>query len=391
MLCACSPGNGDATGAGGAGAQSAGGAAAQGGAGGGFGSAGGNQGAGGEGGACVADELAAELVKSPIDIIMMVDTSFSMQPAMDSVKAQLEGNFVDILEQSQIDYRVILIAGWGPTAQLTMCVEPPLGGAACNPLPAVPANTAKFFQYPRSLGSGLLPGELLDYFNAPDPLNVAPNGWSQWLRDDAFKVFVTISDTSSTSSDTSLGDAFDATLLAFDPPVFGVPGERRYVYHSIIGLQAKPTPDEAHLATDPIVGAACTGYPGGVGPGEAVQRVSVLSGGLRFPMCEFASFSVVFDEIAVGITEYAVACEFPFPDPPGGQDIDPATVQVELTPEGSSTPDTLARVDSAAECVAGAFYIASETVHLCPETCEAIKQAGGSLSFVFGCALGPAR
>ena len=290
LLVACSPGT--------AAIETTGGAASGGnGSGGSSGTLGSSS--GGEG-TCVADKLEAQLVKEPVDIIMAVDTSWTMAPAISAVQAQLNTSLTNILQQSGIDYRLILIAGYDAGSSLVVCIEPPLGGAPCNPLPSVPANTTQFFQYAQLMGSGLLPGELLTFHSAPDMLNTAPSGYSMWLRPEAFKVFVVISDTSSTAPVPSLGDDFDNTILAMQPPLFGTPGNRRYTMHSIIGLAEKPNPTEPHQPTEPIVSALCSGYGGAIGAGEAVQQVSILSGGLRFPMCQFQSFDVVFSQIAAG-------------------------------------------------------------------------------------------
>jgi hypothetical protein len=182
-----------------------------------------------------------------------------------------------------------------------------------------------------------------------------------------------------------MGDAFDAQILSMQPPVFGDATNRRYLMHAIIGLAEKPNPTEAWAPTDPIVDGSCN-YGGAVGPGQAVQRVSVLSGGLRFPMCQFQAFNVVFEQIAQGITTgLALACEVPFPEPPDGVTIDPATVQVEYTAEGGS-PVTFTQVTSPEACQAGSFYVVDEVVHLCPETCDTVKGGGGSMDLLYGCA-----
>jgi hypothetical protein len=321
---------------------------------------------------------------------MAVDTSWTMAPAIAEVQAQLNTSLTSFLQQSGIDYRLILIAGYDQSSSLVVCIEPPLGGAPCNPLPSVPANTAQFFQYPQLMGSGLLPGELLTFYSAADSLNTAPTGYSMWLRPEAFKVFVVISDTSSTPPVPSLGNDFDNAILAMQPPMFGTPGNRRYTMHSIVGLAEKPTPTDPHLPSEPIVSGLCSGYSGAIGAGEAVQQVSIVSGGLRFPMCQFQSFNVVFSQIAQGISsQLAIACDIPFPDPPNGETIDPTTVEIEHTAGGSTS--TFHQVATAADCKPDAFYIVDEVVHLCPETCGVVQAEGGSLELSYGCELGTAE
>lgn len=335
--------------------------------------------------ACAASSVGATVVKKPVDVILIVDTSSTMQPASTSVENNVNQNLAQVLTSSNIDYRIIVLAGYGSGAEL--CVGPPLGGASCSPPPATPANTSTFFHYAKATGSGGLLQSILNWYSAPDPYGLAPAGWSGWLRTDSLKVFVAISDTSSSSS---LGAAqFDTQLLALSPAMFGTSTARNYVFHSIIGLKENNPPTSPWLPTDPVVGGECTGYNGSLGSGAPLQNVSILSGGLRFPICQFGSFDVVFQAIANNtVSAVPIACDLPFPTPPAGKTIDPNTVELDYTPDGGGPVEKLIQVKSAAECTPSAFFIEGTTIHLCPDACSKVNGNGGSISVRFGCDVG---
>lgn len=335
--------------------------------------------------ACVADKLQATLTKEPVDIIVAVDTSATMNPASSAVEQNINTKFASVLAAGKLDYRVIAIAGYGSGAEL--CVEPPLGGASCASPPATPANTTQFFHYPRATGSGDLLKNIVTWYTQPDSLGTAPNGWSAFVRAQARKVFLVFSDTSSGSSWTST--QFDTQLLAQTPAVFGTAAARNYVFHSIIGLKENSPATAAWQPGDPVVSGTCTGYSGSLGAGQPVQEVSILSGGLRFPICQFAAFDVVFQKLADDVVKATpLACEFPIPAAPAGKTIDPNTIQLTYTP-GSGVPAVLKQVKTQAECDANSFYVVGSTIFLCPAVCDVVKvDTAATMDFAYGCDVG---
>lgn len=335
--------------------------------------------------ACVADKVEAKLVKKPVDIIVVVDTSPTMNPASSAVEQNINQNLAQVLSASSIDYRVVVLAGYGSGAEL--CVDPPLGGASCASPPSTPANTSTFFHYPSATGSGALLQNILSWYNSADPLGTAPSGWSAWMRAEALKVFLVFSDTSSQSS--LSGAQFDGQLLALSPALFGSASARNYVFHSIIGLQENSPATSPWLPSDPIVTGTCSGYSGALGSGGPVQEVSVLSGGLRFPICQFGSFDVVFQALAKEVVQGTpIACDLPFPTPPAGKTIDPNTIEVVYTPAAGSA-ETLSQVKSLADCTPGSFWVDGQTIHLCPAACTKVNSgSGGSVAVKFGCDVG---
>lgn len=391
-------------GQGGAGAGSSTGASSSGGAGnsgnGGGLNLGGNGGAGGID-ACVATSAEATLLVKPVDVIFVIDNSGSMGDNIQSVQNNINDSFAAIIGASGIDYRVIMISMHGNLGSESICVGAPLSTTDCNPVPAQPGeNPPIFYQYSVEIGSHDSVCRAFSSYDGTlaDSFGLAPGGWSQWLREDAFKVFVEVTDdgTTCTFDGQNFDDndnepdgltaaaAIDATLLALDPVQFGNVNKRNYMWHSIVGLAEAAVPTDAYGPAEPIVVGECSTA---VAPGSAYQALSVLTGGLRFPICQFASFDVVFQEIATGIVEGAlVACEFAIPEPPPGETIDLDTVVLEYTPGGGGAPVNMAQVADLAACVPSAFYIEGDLIKLCPDACAVVQaDDAASVNVLFGC------
>src|SRR5688572_11721219 len=101
-------------------------------------------------GACVSTEVEASVGDAvPVDIILAIDTSNSMQGEIDAVVENISVNFADIIGGSGIDFRIILLADYPPGEKLVMCVREPLSTDDCaEPLPAAPGtNFPTFFHY----------------------------------------------------------------------------------------------------------------------------------------------------------------------------------------------------------------------------------------------------
>ena len=90
----------------------------------------------------------------------------------------------------------------------------------------------------------------------------------------------------------------------------------------------------------------------------------------------------------------SLACEYQIPPPPRGEKLDYGHVNVEHVPPGSSTPETVLYVGSAAGCdpVKGGWYYDEDPdaggsptkIEMCPATCDAFV-TGGSVGINVGC------
>ncbi len=328
-------------------------------------------------GDCVAESIEPEVESLPVDILLVVDTSFSMAPAIDAVEASINVDFAAILEQSGIDYRLIVLGAQSDT-QVPICISSPLSGTDCNPPPPVPAITDRYKHYDAETGSGAFLTSIVNWYATPDKHALTTNGYQDFLRPEAAKVFLGMTDGTSASNDPSLGDAFDASLLGLDPPAFGTPGDRKYKFHLIVDMPANVPEDEPWLPDDQI-----QGY------GGSIQQVAILTGGWRFPLSQVQHFNVLFQEVAEDVVATTpIACEFPIPEPPMGE-IDPNTIEIDYFPNGQPPELPFHQVVDLAACEPEAFYIADETVILCPDACALVQADNlAQLDVRYGCDVG---
>ncbi|MEO8179486.1 MAG: hypothetical protein ABI895_11705 [Deltaproteobacteria bacterium] len=336
--------------------------------------------------ACVIKAEPAELVRQPVDIIVLLDNSGSMDDEAGAVEANLNVNFASVLSTSAVDYRVILISRHrtqpreesGP-ASTSVCVQTPLSGlASCESAPE-PVFSERFRQYSTKIESDDSFDVALDTYAPPfedkdreEKFDRAPLGWSEWLRPGAKKVFLEVTDDDEDMSATRFAD--ELTRLA--PEHFGSdPVHPGFVFHSIVGLVEKNPPTAAYLPSEPVTAEKCTGNDGDVtSAGETYQELSRLTGGLRFPLCQFDAYDVVFQRIAEDVVlTRGVACDFAIPPPPRGLALDLDNIAIAYASGTGGTTAQLGQAPSSSACQADAFYITGDRLNLCPETCSRVR------------------
>lgn len=334
---------------------------------------------------CATTRAAVELVREPVDIIIALDNSGSMGDEARAVESNINGSFAEILEQSQVDYRVILISEHRERASqdTAVCITRPLSSLSDCPAEQ-PALSDRFFHYSASIGSGNSFRVLLETFGGEraDDFGLAPAGWSAWLRPGAKKVFLEFSDDNANSSATE----FLASLTELAPDAFGpAPNQVRFVWHSIVGLAERAVATDPYDPVDPIEDRECTGRV--FNAGTTYQELSRLTGGLRFPICEFDGYGAVFRRIAEDVAEdRGVACAFAIPESPAGRDLDLEKVAVSYQPGSGGAPLGFGRVEDAAVCGADAFLVDAAGVHLCPEACDVVRNdARAIVDVLFTC------
>ncbi len=351
----------------GAGGSSAGRAGASGGAekgggagkGGGFVSGGGAPSTGGAGGqvACAKTQAAAK--KVPIDVILGVDQSGSMNDDIANVKANIN-KLSAFLDKTKLDYRVVMVAKVG-TGKYDVCVPPPLGGSNCASKPPTFRTS----------------NQLIDSFNVLQKFLStydATSGdlkWSDMLRKEALKVFIPISDD---NSKVLKGADFDKQLLAKPGGQFGTAAKRNYVVYPIVGAPAFP-------AETPKCGTNA------VNTGPEHVAAAKISGGKWFPIC-LKDFGPVFEEIAKSAAS-KVACELGVPMPPNGATLDPDKVNVVYTPGAGGASETVLQ-DSGKPCDGGAngwqYNADKSKILLCGATCAKIQaDTSAAVDVEFGC------
>jgi hypothetical protein len=344
----------------------------------------------------------SQAVKLPVDIVFVIDNSASMTQEIQAVEDNINDNFAGIIGKSGIDYRVIMLSRHGSAAaEQSICVRAPLSATSCNPIPQQPANNAPvFFHYSTEIASHDAWCKILTTFGAPDEFALAQSGWSQWLRQGAAKVFVvmtddgvgcsaqgkTFNDADTIPGGQAAAQQFDAALLALSPPQFGTPQKRNYLWASIVCLAANTPPASPWLPSDPMVAGKCSSS-SCPAPGTGHQALSILTGGLRFPLCESQAFDVVFQQISKGVVN-ALACKLAMPATDAGI-IDPAKVTLEYTP--SSGPKEVWKNAGGAATCSGAQWFYDDPANpkailLCPEACaKAQADPGAKIEVMFGC------
>lgn len=332
--------------------------------------------------ACGTVKAQATLTKAPVDVIFVVDNSGSMTLEITSVQNNINQNFAQIIQNSGIDYRIIMLSRHGSAANSqSICINAPLAGnASCNPVPAQPTNTNRFFQYSVEIGSTNSYGVITSTYNMKDEFNLAPNGWQAWLRPNAMKTFIEITDD---NSQTSVA-AFESALFALTPKMFGDANKRNYTFHSICGVKENTPATKPYAATDPVVAGTCSTAQNNSPIHQALSR---LTGGLRYPVCETTSYDAVFQAVAQGvITGAQVSCDFDFPTAPQGKKYILETAQLEYTPGNGGAVKILNQVATANACAPNSFYIENNRVHLCGASCDEVTaDSGAKIEFLLDC------
>jgi hypothetical protein len=279
-----------------------------------------------------------------------------------------------------------------------VCIGPPLSNSSnCNGQPGDVPN--QFHHYDvdvQSLDSLCIALDTLYGTNnggEADEQALHPEGWSKWLRQNAIKVFVEITDDDinctwngtqlydfiDTNPQSPTGAAaqtaidFDQLLLAQAPAQFGTTAARNYQFYSIVDIKEKPMPLEPYQPFEPVIGNnGSDDCSTASGPGWGYQWLSKGTNGLRFPVCQFSSYDAVFQAIAAGVVSGAsVPCEFTITS---NEPVDPNSLVVEYTP-GDMTPlETFSQVMGIAACGMNdqAFYLEGDVVKLCPSTCDKV-------------------
>jgi hypothetical protein len=166
---------------------------------------------------------------------------------------------------------------------------------------------------------------------------------------------------------------FVAELQAMAPEHFGTdPTAPGFVFHSIIGVAEKAVETAPYLPDEPVTSERC---PSVTSEGVTYQELSILTGGLRFPLCGFEAYDVVFRRIAEDVvTRTVVACDFAIPPTPPDKDLELDKVAVNYTSGNSSADREFLQVLDPADCGPDAFYIEGSTrIVLCPEACSFVQ------------------
>ncbi|MDH5670542.1 MAG: hypothetical protein OEZ06_00225 [Myxococcales bacterium] len=341
-------------------------------------------------------------VDKPVDVILVIDNSGSMADEIEAIRQNINDNFARIIEDSGVDYRVIMLSLFGQQGA-QVCVDPPLAGNGCQ-LGIFGTNNERYFHYNLEIASNDPFCKILDSLGRADPDGRAPNGWRAWLRPEAEKAFVLVTDDSARcgtaagddqiffgdESSDAFSDAllFHETLLRRAPEHFGMPPDVRYRFYSIVGMPASEPATQPWFPHQEVQSSLCDTA---ASAGASYQALSIITDALRYPVCEGRGFDAVFQVLASNVVETAKAdCVFEIPDAPRGQGIDLLTINVEYRPGDGGAPVRVARAQDAGDCDAHSFTIADNRIRLCPDACEIVEgDRGAEVNVLYACVSTP--
>ncbi len=262
----------------------------------------------------------------PVDIIFVLDNSSSMADSVAGIQSGLPSTFAPALDAAGVDYRIIVLSRYGRTAlgdsDFPLCIAAPLGASDCSDPDNQPLmhHPPRFYQFSAEVTSDNALCVTLQALSQPDELPpnqrswtpIAPNGYAEFLRPEAWKTFVLVTDADASCSYGGLtfvdGDetqagylaaVFDQALLAASPGNFGSSESRRYEWHSVTGIDVG-----APLGpSEPITTSDCSS--------EALlyQAISIQSGGTRLSLCSASLLSDVFATLAQKVVERSLSCD----------------------------------------------------------------------------------
>jgi hypothetical protein len=283
-----------------------------------------------------------------------------------------------------------------------VCIEPPLAGADCA-AGLYATNSSVYFHYNLEIDSYNSLCQLLYALDLPDPEGRAPAGLRGWLRPEAAKAIIVITDDSAgcryadAQVDLTVGGegsdpfddalAFHVALLTKAPELFGPRAEPRYAFFSFVGMAPHEVQGEPFFPHEDIVDRLCDTA---TSPGLSYQALSVITDALRYPVCEGRGFDAVFRVLARSVVESTKAeCSFVIPQPPPGQSINRATISIEYRSRGGE-PVRIEQVKEAAECDDHSFRVQGDQLELCPDACARVEaDRDAELQVLYGCQIVP--
>jgi hypothetical protein len=361
---------------------------------------------------CASATSEATVERRPVDIVFMVDNSGSMQPAVREVNQGLN-DFAGLIAGSGLDYRVIMLSlqGSSPEGGLyPVCIPAPLGGPSCG-------DSERFFHVDVNIASTQLVEQFLGTlaqtagYTETDQRGSAP--WREYLRDDATKTLVFVTDDNSRTCEYPAGfecarpSDFTATSLEDFPggrnPVSASPslilgpgiltdtyGDlfQGYTFNAIYGWGSESDPDVTCDSPEENFPAAA---------GHTYTTLVQRTGGVRAQICDqadSAAWDDFFERIATRVEDTArIDCNLALPEPPDDQTLNPRKVNVVVRSGADS--EVLGKVADESACGAfGGWYYdddASPTeVRLCPASCEEVQEllresGSAGIDVQFGC------
>lgn len=284
--------------------------------------------------ACSTARADGEPRKAPVDVVWVIDDSFSMLDDIMRVQQNMASFAKSLIDVGLDDYHIVVLN------------EPTLTLAAPWDAMALGLDPARFFPHP-----------VVAFNDCFTPTVLTAADWSADLRPDAALHFIMVTDDNSLMSWSDFKAQMDPLL-----------GGRDFTVHAIVD-----PPQHCLTSTQ---------------PGTAYLEAAMATGGTQASICE-ADWTPTFTAIEDSIqTSAIIPCAYEIPEPSGGQMYDRTSVNVQHVLDGMSAP--YKRKDSLDACAseAGWYYDNPETptqVLLCPAACAEVEQQGGSINIDFVC------
>jgi len=294
---------------------------------------------------CIETTATAEPIVNPVDVILFIDTSGSMDQETDKVEEHMD-DFARFISGSGIDYRVILIGD-----EDDVCMPSPPSGGGCPDI-----DSATFLHVRDKVDSEEGFGKIVEHYEA----------YREFLRPGAQVHIIGVTD----DNDDETVSWFTDRMAGFSSP--GFPGG--YTFHAIVA--------QGDL---PIFG--CCGLTGcGAAYGRRYADLALATGGVSASICT-DDWGAVFASIASSVVEgAALPCNYDIPDPGEGLEVDPDRVNLYYTPPGGGR-SLVRNVPDLASCAGRyAWYydrpVDPQSIQLCPALCAL---ADGVVEIEFGC------
>jgi len=343
-----------------------------------------------------------------VDVIIVVDNSPSMVDEIAALEQELYPNFAYRFDAQAVDAQIILLTDHGnePTE---VCIGPPLAGpsASCNGLPGDVSGRFHHYSAPVGDHDGLC--RLLDSYNGvqdgatADEFGLHDEGWSTWLRKDALKAIVVLSDdglsctwrgevfddaddpslTPATSQAAVAAADWDRQLLQRASFHFGTVAQRNYQLYSFVGL-AEPQAPPIHAGFGPDYGLVTSQCLGATSPGFGYQWLSRATGARRYPSCNDGTYDLMFRNMASSILDGASdRCTLVVTET---EPYETDNLEVEYSPGTQTERERFPEVADASACGGDGFYIEDGLIRLCPLSCQRVNQdTEGHLDLIANC------
>ncbi|MCA9580723.1 MAG: VWA domain-containing protein [Myxococcales bacterium] len=331
---------------------------------------------GGDDSECLGVEVSSDVEIKPVDLILAIDASGSMNNELTTIQNNLNKFSSDVVANGA-DLRTVVI-----TKKDYFSVPPPLG---------TDPSRYRFYESPVSSHDAL--AHVLAYFPQ----------YKAFLRPNAVTHILVVSDDYSFFEascfkqimDQKLGQSFVFDTISSRPQMAPAPlSKAACACDPSIQISTVPPADPPIYGFVPECALDFSANRGGNGCagafGSAAQYYDLVraTAGLGLSICT-ADWSEIFDELTEEVSRSALPCSIDIPKPPEGYRASSDDVTVVYT-EAGKEPKTLDRAPSS-DCTTGQWYLVADgdelVAELCPDMCREVGKHAGAIAIERQCAI----